>query len=95
MAYRGRSQRDDDAGRHRGVRLVRNPIFTAMVVFAGGVALVTPNAVALVAFALLLVTIELQVRAVEEPYLTRVHGKNYRAYLASVGRFLPGVGLSL
>ncbi|MFC9474491.1 methyltransferase family protein [Nocardia sp. NPDC056952] len=72
--------------------LVRNPIFTAMLVFAGGVTLIIPNAVAIVAFALLLVTIELQVRAVEEPYLTRVHGANYRAYLAATGRFVPGLG---
>ncbi|MGW0325250.1 methyltransferase family protein [Nocardia sp. NPDC003183] len=72
--------------------LVRNPIFTAMLVFAGGVTLIIPNAVAIVAFALLLVTIELQVRAVEEPYLARVHGANYRAYLAATGRFVPGLG---
>ncbi len=72
--------------------LVRNPIFTAMLVFAGGVTLITPNAVAIVAFALLLVTIEIQVRAVEEPYLTRVHGAHYRAYLATTGRFVPGFG---
>lgn len=72
--------------------LVRNPIFTAMLLFAGGITLIIPNAVAIVAFALLLVTIELQVRVVEEPYLTRVHGANYRAYLAATGRFVPGVG---
>lgn len=71
--------------------LVRNPIFTAMLGFAGGVTLIIPNAVAIVAFALLLVTIELQVRAVEEPHLTRVHGARYRAYLATTGRFVPGV----
>jgi protein-S-isoprenylcysteine O-methyltransferase Ste14 len=74
---------------------VRNPIFTAMVVFGLGIALVTPNVVALVGFALLVVTIELQVRVVEEPYLLTVHGETYRDYLASVGRFVPGVGLSL
>ncbi|MFE9785009.1 methyltransferase family protein [Nocardia salmonicida] len=72
--------------------LVRNPIFTAMLVFAGGVTLIIPNAVAIVAFAQLLVTIELQVRAVEEPYLARVHGTNYRIYLAATGRFVPGIG---
>ena len=36
--------------------------------------------------------LELQVRAVEEPYLLRTHGDAYRAYAARVGRFLPGVG---
>ena len=70
---------------------VRNPIFTAMVVFGLGIALVTPNVVALVGFALLVVTIELQVRVVEEPYLLTVHGETYRDYLAGVGRFIPKI----
>ncbi|KWX66752.1 isoprenylcysteine carboxylmethyltransferase family protein [Mycobacterium sp. NAZ190054] len=71
---------------------VRNPIFSAMIVFAFGVMLVTPNAVAIAGFAILVVTIELQVRAVEEPYLRAVHGAPYRDYLATVGRFVPGLG---
>ncbi|ORB26274.1 methyltransferase family protein [Mycolicibacterium parafortuitum] len=78
---------------HRGVfAVVRNPIFTAMLIFGFGIMLVTPNVVAIVGFALLLVTIELQVRAVEEPYLRKVHGAAYREYLATVGRFVPRVG---
>jgi protein-S-isoprenylcysteine O-methyltransferase Ste14 len=72
--------------------LVRNPIFTAMMTFGLGIALVTPNLVAIAGFVLLVVTIELQVRAVEEPYLRSVHGDAYRDYLAGVGRFVPGVG---
>jgi protein-S-isoprenylcysteine O-methyltransferase Ste14 len=36
--------------------------------------------------------IQMQVRAVEEPYLLRTHGDNYAAYAARVGRFLPGLG---
>ncbi len=71
---------------------VRNPIFTAMITFGFGIALVAPNLVALAGFLLLVATIELQVRVVEEPYLLTVHGEAYRGYLASVGRFLPGVG---
>jgi protein-S-isoprenylcysteine O-methyltransferase Ste14 len=72
---------------------VRNPIFTAMITFGFGIALVTPNLVAIAGSVLLLVTIELQVRVVEEPHLLTVHGDAYRDYLASVGRFVPGVGL--
>jgi protein-S-isoprenylcysteine O-methyltransferase Ste14 len=72
---------------------VRNPIFTAMLTFGAGIALVTPNVVALLGFALLLITIELQVRVVEEPYLASVHGDSYRDYTATVGRFIPGAGL--
>ena len=72
---------------------VRNPIFTAMTTFGFGIALVTPNLVAITGFVLLVATIELQVRVVEEPYLLSKHPDAYRAYLASVGRFVPGVGL--
>lgn len=71
---------------------VRNPIFTAMLLFGLGLALVTPNILALIAFALLVVSIEVQVRLVEEPYLLRVHGQAYRDYIATVGRFVPRVG---
>jgi protein-S-isoprenylcysteine O-methyltransferase Ste14 len=72
---------------------VRNPIYTAMFTFGLGIALVTPNLVAFAGFVLLVATIELQVRRVEEPYLLRTHGDTYRDYTASVGRFIPGIGL--
>jgi protein-S-isoprenylcysteine O-methyltransferase Ste14 len=71
---------------------VRNPIYTAMFTYGLGVALVTPNLVACMGFVLLLATVELQVRRVEEPHLSRAHGDAYRAYAASVGRFVPGIG---
>ncbi|MEU6797509.1 isoprenylcysteine carboxylmethyltransferase family protein [Nonomuraea wenchangensis] len=70
----------------------RNPIFTAMIATAAGLAAMVPNAISLAALLLAVVSIELQVRAVEEPYLLRVHGSAYRLYAARVGRFLPGVG---
>jgi protein-S-isoprenylcysteine O-methyltransferase Ste14 len=78
---------------HRGpFRVVRNPIFSSMVVGLAGIALMTPNPVALVALATLVIGLELQVRQVEEPYLLGVHGEAYRAYAARTGRFVPGVG---
>ena len=64
-----------------------------MFVFGLGIALVTPNVVAIAGFLLLVLTIEVQVRVVEEPYLATKHGDAYRDYLVSVGRFVPGVGL--
>jgi len=64
-----------------------------MIAFGFGIALVTPNLVAIAGFLLLVATIELQVRIVEEPYLTATHGDSYRDYLAHVGRFVPGIGL--
>ncbi|GBG39947.1 methyltransferase family protein [Mycobacterium montefiorense] len=90
----GVDQRETTALVHTGVfGRVRNPIYTAMFMFGFGIALVTPNLVACAGFILLVVTIELQVRFVEEPHLTRTHGDAYRAYTARVGRFVPGVGL--
>ncbi|MFI6229074.1 methyltransferase family protein [Micromonospora echinospora] len=72
--------------------LARNPIFTAMAATTLGLALMVPNAVALAAWLVLVLALQLQVRAVEEPYLTSVHGADYVRYAARVGRFLPGLG---
>jgi protein-S-isoprenylcysteine O-methyltransferase Ste14 len=79
---------------HSGVfAWIRNPIYTAMFTFGIGITLVTPNLVACAGLILLVASIQLQVRRVEEPYLLRTHGDAYRAYAAQVGRFIPGVGL--
>ncbi len=71
---------------------VRNPIFTGMAVVAVGSVLLTPNAVALVGTTLTLVTLQVQVRLVEEPHLLAVHGEIYRRWTTTAGRFLPGLG---
>lgn len=72
--------------------LARNPIFTGMTVFAAGIALLTPGFVSAVAVLMLIAAIELQVRAVEEPYLATTHGQAYRRYATRTGRFLPAIG---
>lgn len=72
--------------------VVRNPIYTAMLVTFLGVVLLAPNLVTLGGAVLLLIAVEAQTRVVEEPYLLEVHGKRYGAYAAEVGRFLPRVG---
>ncbi|PWK65091.1 protein-S-isoprenylcysteine O-methyltransferase Ste14 [Streptomyces sp. CG 926] len=74
---------------------VRNPVFTAMTVTAAGLAAMVPNLVAVLAWSVLVVAIELQVRVVEEPYLARVHGPAYARYATRAGRFVPGVGRSV
>lgn len=71
---------------------VRNPVFTAMVATATGLALMVPNAVAVLALTALVTAVQLQVRIVEEPYLRSVHGAAYDAYTARSGRFWPGIG---
>lgn len=73
-------------------RWVRNPIFTAVLVALFGLALMVPNLVALIGWALALAGIETQVRRIEEPHPHRLHGEPYAHYAAKVGRFLPGLG---
>jgi protein-S-isoprenylcysteine O-methyltransferase Ste14 len=73
-------------------RWVRNPIYSAMLVYAAGVALLVPNAASFVAFGVLALGLDLHVRLVEEPYLAATHGSSYASYAARVGRFVPGVG---
>ncbi|MCM6773087.1 isoprenylcysteine carboxylmethyltransferase family protein [Nocardia sp. CDC159] len=74
--------------------IVRNPIFTAMGVFATGITLMAPNPLALIALSTYILAIELQVRVVEEPHLIRTHGDSYTNYTSTVGRFIPFVGRS-
>jgi protein-S-isoprenylcysteine O-methyltransferase Ste14 len=73
-------------------RWVRNPIYSAMLVYVAGVALLVPNAASFIAFGVLALGLELHVRLVEEPYLTATHGSSYTSYAARVGRFIPGAG---
>jgi protein-S-isoprenylcysteine O-methyltransferase Ste14 len=73
-------------------RWVRNPIYSAMLVYVAGVALLVPNAASLAAFGVLALGLDLHVRLVEEPYLAATHGSSYASYAARVGRFVPGVG---
>jgi protein-S-isoprenylcysteine O-methyltransferase Ste14 len=72
--------------------LTRNPIFTAMIPAFAGIALCAPDILTIAGVILLTVALELHVRLIEEPYLLRVHGEQYAAYAARVGRFLPGIG---
>jgi protein-S-isoprenylcysteine O-methyltransferase Ste14 len=72
--------------------IARNPIFTAMSLTSLGLAMMVPNVVSVAAMVVLIVSIQMQVRAVEEPYLIRTHGRSYTDYAARVGRFLPCLG---
>lgn len=73
-------------------RYARNPIFTAMLVTATGLAMTIPNIVSIIGLLALIAALEIQVRLVEEPYLIDTHGDTYRAYARQVGRFAPGLG---
>lgn len=73
-------------------RLVRNPIYSAMLPTVFGLVLMVPSALAVAAICALFIGLELQVRRVEEPYLLKAHGEEYAFYAARVGRFVPGLG---
>jgi protein-S-isoprenylcysteine O-methyltransferase Ste14 len=72
--------------------ICRNPIYTSMIVGWLGFFLMVPTWLGLAGAVVVALGLELQVRAVEEPYLIRVHGDMYRAYASQVGRFVPGIG---
>ncbi|HSD23010.1 MAG TPA: isoprenylcysteine carboxylmethyltransferase family protein [Solirubrobacterales bacterium] len=72
--------------------LVRNPIYSAMIVGWSGFALMVPTWLSIAAVFLIAAGLELQVRAVEEPYLLRTHRDEYRRYASGAGRFIPGIG---
>jgi protein-S-isoprenylcysteine O-methyltransferase Ste14 len=72
--------------------VIRNPIFTFIIVTFAGVALMAPNVVTLAGVVAIALGIALHVRRVEEPYLRWAHCDSYRDYTARVGRFIPGIG---
>src|SRR5699024_1144539 len=77
----------------RGIfALVRNPVFTGMGVLLAGQALVVPSAISVAALAVFVAAVQVQVRAIDEPYLVRTPGAAYRSYTTRTGRFVPLVG---
>jgi protein-S-isoprenylcysteine O-methyltransferase Ste14 len=72
--------------------LVRNPIYSALIIMGIGLTLLVPNAIALAGLVMIITGSQLQVRLIEEPYLHRIHGIGYDEYTSTVGRFVPGIG---
>lgn len=72
--------------------LTRNPIFLGMLAFWAAMIAAAPDLLSVVAFAVAFVSVEVQVRMVEEPYLRRTHGDAYARYAARTGRLVPGIG---
>ena len=72
--------------------LVRNPIYSAVLSTTLGLALLVPTWVSIAGLFGVVLALEVQVRAVEEPYMLRLHGEAYADYAARVGRFVPGIG---
>jgi protein-S-isoprenylcysteine O-methyltransferase Ste14 len=74
-------------------RLVRNPIYSSMLAFFAGVAVLLPGFLSAVAAVAMLTGLEIQVRLVEEPFLAGLHGAEYERWARRTGRFLPCLGL--
>lgn len=72
-------------------RVVRHPMYTALVALLAAGALVDPTWVAVSAPPLALAGWEILVRRVEEPHLMAAHPA-YAAYRSHVGRFVPVAG---
>lgn len=73
-------------------RWIRNPIYTGMVMLGVGQAMMLPSAWTVAALVALVAGVEVQVRAVEEPYLHDVHGRAFVAWSAATGRFVSLLG---
>src|ERR1035437_7819306 len=71
---------------------VRNPIYSAMVVTAIGLAVLVPAVSTFVGTLAMIAFVEWQVRVVEEPYLVHGHGRDYVLWSLKTGRFVPHVG---
>jgi Ca2+/H+ antiporter, TMEM165/GDT1 family len=93
LASKVQARGDDGRGlTTRGLRSrIRNPGLTGAVVATAGTLVMVPTLIAVLAAMLLVVAVQIQVRAVREPILARLHGDVYLAYAARTGRFLPRV----
>ena len=77
----------------RGVfRLVRNPIYSGLMLSGLGFFLRVPSIATAIGSLVLAVGLHVQTR-LEEGYLKRVCAATFLPYAGRVGRFLPGVGL--
>lgn len=72
-------------------QVVRNPIFSSMLLTLLGLVLLTPHWISFLGWLTTASVISVQVR-MEERHLLSLHGEAYRDYAGRVGRFMPGVG---
>lgn len=68
--------------------VIRNPIYTSMLLAEAGVVLLLPTVATVALFVAGVLATRALVR-MEESFLRGVHGEAYEAYLARTGRFLP------
>ena len=68
---------------------VRNPIYSGVFLFLIGLLVLLPHILMLIFLATAWLSIELQVRFVEEPHLRNLHGAAYEKYAEQKGRYFP------
>lgn len=73
-------------------RVVRNPIFSGILVMLAGVVLIVPGVCSITLWIAALAAISWQTR-IEERHLLALHGEAYLRYAERTGRFLPGIGV--
>lgn len=68
---------------------IRNPIYTGCIVFGTGLLLLAPHVLFVITGLVGYFSVRAYVRDIEEPYLVKLHGDNYRQYLSRTGAFFP------
>ena len=68
---------------------VRNPIYSGVFLFLIGLLVLLPHVYMLIFLATAWLSIELQVRFVEEPHLRNLHGAAYKEYAEQTERYFP------
>ncbi len=68
---------------------IRNPIYTACMVYGLGLLVLAPNVLMLMAGLVGFYAVKAYVRLIEEPYLIGLHGEKYFRYMERTGSFLP------
>jgi protein-S-isoprenylcysteine O-methyltransferase Ste14 len=71
--------------------VVRNPIYSGIMVFGLGILVLVPHLTMLLFIAVGYIAIELHVRKVEELYLRKLHGKKFTDYENTTGRYVPKI----
>lgn len=75
----------------RGIyRYIRNPCVLGVFLLVLGTFLIAPSLLAFLVLVVNVIGYDMKVRA-EEEYLRRMHGAEYEAYCARIGRYLPSV----
>lgn len=70
-------------------KTIRNPIYTGAIVHGSGLILLAPHVLFLITGLVGYLAVRAYVEVIEEPYLIRLHGDDYRQYMSQTGSFFP------